>query len=260
MRRSNFSREDSKRNIFLPKEFSEKLAEELGIMAGDGHLTTKKKDYGIIIYGHYIDDMDYYTGFVVPLFKDLYNITPSIKKIPKTENGMRLEMWSKAVFKFHNKMGLPRGKKENNIKLPVQILNNNKFIKYFLKGFIDTDGSIVFQKKHKEIYYYPKINIEVSDHKLILDIKKMLDKLGFSYSFCIKIKKNKYTNPKYTKEQYKSYSIDIYGVENLEKWFKEIGSSNLKHISKYLIWKKFGQCPPKLTTPERLKLLEKKSL
>ena len=255
MKQDNFSREDLKRKIILPNKFDDKLAEEIGIIAGDGHLTTKKKYYGIIVYGHYIDDMDYYVNFVVPLFKNLYNITPNIKRTIYTENGMRLEMWSKAVFMFHNRLGFPRGKKENNIRLPKQILNNTKFLKPFLKGFIDTDGSIIFQKKYRKIYYYPKINIELSDLKLISHIKDMLDKLNFTYSFCKKIKKHKYT-----KNWHTSYAIDIYGVKNLEKWYKAIGSNNPKHTSKYLIWKKFGQCPPRLTTPERLKLLEKKSL
>lgn len=255
MKLDNFnSREDIKRKIRLPNRLSKDLAEEIGIIAGDGHLTTKKKDYGIMIAGHRIDDMDYYHRRVIPLFENIYNIKPNIRAEKET-NEMHLEIWSKAIFSFHNKnLGFPRGKKENKIVLPKKIFDK-KFTTSFLRGFMDTDGSIVFQKKYKKIYYYPKINIELSDSKLILDIKGMFDKLGFTYSFCSRLRKHKYT-----KNWYKGYSIDIYGKENLERWYKEIKSNNPKHTSKYQVWKKFGHCPPRLTTPDRLRLLKKKSL
>lgn len=47
------------------------------------------------------------------------------------------------------------------------------------------------------------------------------------------------------------HEIRIYGKDNLEKWISEIGFHNPKHFTKYQIWKEFGHCPKKMTTPER---------
>jgi len=46
-----------------------------------------------------------------------------------------------------------------------------------------------------------------------------------------------------------------YGI-NVKKWFNIIGSNNPKHITKFLVWKKYGFCPPRTTIKERQKFLK----
>ena len=81
---------------------------------------------------------------------------------------------------------------------------------------------------------------------------KALDLLGFSYSvqFNVKVTLNS--------KNFKRNEIYISGKENLKKWMKFIGFSNEKHLTKYLIWKKFGFCPPNTTLKQRLLILNDK--
>jgi hypothetical protein len=44
----------------------------------------------------------------------------------------------------------------------------------------------------------------------------------------------------------------------LEKWMSEIGFHSSKHLTKYSLWKKYGFCPAKTSTPERILMLEGK--
>ena len=79
------------------------------------------------------------------------------------------------------------------------------------------------------------------------------------------LKKNKFKTGKvvntvdciegYTKS-YPHSRIFLYGEENLEKWINLIGFSNMKHKSKYLVWKKLGYSPPYSLTQDRIKIIK----
>ncbi len=65
---------------------------------------------------------------------------------------------------------------------------------------------------------------------------------------------------KFPKKRYNKYhisnQIEICGKEQLELWMKKIGFNSRKHLTKYLVWKKFGFCPPNTTLPERELILK----
>ncbi|MDD5651763.1 MAG: LAGLIDADG family homing endonuclease [Candidatus Nanoarchaeia archaeon] len=252
-----YSSSDVKKGIILPKKFNEDLAEEIGILIGDGHLTTKKEDYGITISGHFIDDQLYHKNIIIPLFQKLYNAKFTSKKRNRDTNELTTSTWSKAIFSFHNKiLNLPRGNKVNKIQIPEEVILNKKLLCAFLRGIIDTDGSLVFQKKYKKVYYYPRITIGLCDKHLMLSIKDSLLNLGFTLSYYSRKSESK----KIKNKILRGYNLDIYGEDNLKKWCNLIGFNNPKHTSKYQIWKKFGHCPPKLNTFERLEILKQESL
>lgn len=72
------------------------------------------------------------------------------------------------------------------------------------------------------------------------------------------IKNYIHTESQYDKRYSKIYikhNIFISGKNRLEKWIKIIGFNNPKHLSKYLIWKKYGFCPPRNTLKDRIKIL-----
>src|SRR3989338_9659294 len=76
--RINFSRKDIIRGLRLPSEMDEKLAEDIGIMVGDGclHQTLRNNTLSsqIQCYGNAITDYHYYSLYVKDLKKHLYNL------------------------------------------------------------------------------------------------------------------------------------------------------------------------------------------
>lgn len=53
-----------------------------------------------------------------------------------------------------------------------------------------------------------------------------------------------------------SWIVRINGKAMLERWMEKIGSRNIKHLTRYLVWKKEGVCPPKTTVIERMLILK----
>ncbi len=51
-------------------------------------------------------------------------------------------------------------------------------------------------------------------------------------------------------------SYQISSKNNLNYWFNIVRPKNPIHITKYLIWKKFGYCPQNTTVYQRLKMLK----
>ncbi|MEK6984439.1 MAG: hypothetical protein AABX33_07735 [Nanoarchaeota archaeon] len=110
------SRKDAKRGLSFPAEMNEKLAEDIGIMIGDGcisiHEYNNLKHYFISVDGNSITDRDYLLGFVKNLKFNLYNLNFN-SDFKKNRNEMRLRVYSQGLAEFYTKIiGLPAGKKE----------------------------------------------------------------------------------------------------------------------------------------------------
>lgn len=253
-----FSNPDVKRNIKLPKDMNEELAELIGIFVGDGHIAIRKNinskrkytHYEIRLAGHAIDDYYYHNLYVNRLFKKLFNINLNLK-INESKNELKHSIDSKLIIEFFGKIiKLPIGNKEN-ISIPQVILNSNKNIKCaFLRGLADTDFSLTFKKKTYKNNCYPVIRCKFKSKNLIEDLKLILKELDFNYSYCFEKNYDKRIN----KYDY-GHSIYISGKKNLEKWIKEIGFSNLKHLTKYQIWKRSGFVQPYTNINQRMEIL-----
>jgi len=194
----------------------EKLAELIGIMAGDGCLSTYCKKYMIYISGHKKDDLEYHTNITKKLFQDIFNKETSIQ-LKKSENTLFIRFSDKDIFKILSNY-LPIGNKYEKLKIPIEIINNKRYFFNFMRGFSDTDGSIIFSKQHKEIAYYPRIEIASKSKNLLNSILSKLKENGFYGSVSHKGKK--------------AYRLELPGTKNLTKWLKEIGFNNNKHIRK----------------------------
>ena len=54
----------------------------------------------------------------------------------------------------------------------------------------------------------------------------------------------------------KAYRIWIAGNKMLEKWMEDVGIKNTSKFSRYLVWKKYGFCPPNTTFEQRRNILK----
>ncbi len=238
--------------ITIPKK-SKYLAEETGIHMGDGYMKIRKDVWGVhyeyAYSGHAHDDEDY-IKYVKLLMKKLYNLNPGYERLTN-ENGFNMSYFSKNLTNFKLSIGLPLSPK-NNLEIPKWIKNNEEFSKNFLRGLFDTDGCLTFKGKNENLHNYPYITLGLKNRKFIYELGDLLKKFSFDLNICkhYKIASNGTRTI--------TWDIGLSGKDNLLKYMKDIGFNNSKHITKYLIWMKFGFCPPHTTLKQRKEILSDK--
>lgn len=246
-----FSKYDFNHNIRVPSKLTKELAYFSGVHFGDGNLGNYRKHYYSVEYsGHLIDEYEFYTIYFANLFKDLFNKDLRLYEIKRIQGDyLTLCTQSKAIFTFLSKsVGLPIGHK-NNQPLPEVVLQS-KFSKDFLRGLADADFCMTFKKRNKNLHYYPVISLKSSSNLMVSQINDLLKNFNFkTYTLF------DYPGKRYNKIHVGHY-VEINGVDQLEFWMKKIGFKSRKHITKYLVWQKFGFCPPYTNLPQRELILK----
>lgn len=205
--------------IKLPEvKFDEKLAEFVGAVLGDGHVCFYKKGkkigvYSIKIAGDLEKDRDYHINYLKLLCKKIFNL--KAREIRRKEHNERfLDISSKELVNFFHSMGIKAGNKiANQSTIPRWIFKNKKFIRACIRGLIDTDGSI-FRMSNKD----PKLlRISFTNHNfsLLRDSREAFIQLGFNPSNLIGNKR-----------------FYLSRKSNIEKYLREVGFSNSKHIKR----------------------------
>jgi len=195
---------------------NKKLAELLGIMAGDGCLSRSGNKYIIYISGHKIDDMDYHDNIIRNLFLDVFNKETKINK-KRLEKTIFIRFSDKEIFNHLSKY-LPIGKKYSRLNLPKEVIKNKDYFFAFIRGLIDTDGCMVLSKQHKKYPYYPRIELSSISRDFLENILLELKKYNFYGSLSHKGKKD--------------YRLELPGIKNLARWMDYIGFNNPKHLKK----------------------------
>lgn len=202
------------KNIKLP-EFSDELAEFLGILFGDGHLSL----YQVSITTNSETDIDH-ALFTQKIIHGLFGFMPSIKN-KKGENTVNIVASSKKMVSFLSELGMPIGNKiKKSLRVPPWIFKRNSYKKAFIKGLFDTDGCIYIDthKNKDKVYKYFGWTITSYAENFIIDIIKLLKDLGYS--------------PTHRQSQ---KSVYLRKQKEIKRYFFEIGSSNSKHIRRFKI-------------------------
>jgi len=212
-----FSRSDLSKKIKLPTKLTPELAEEIGMHFGDGFLSNKKYDYRL--KGNPKDEKGYYTNYIKPLFKELYNIDIKLKESWKS---FGFELYSQAIWEFKVKViGIKPGKKYD-LDFPDTLkVNDVEVLGAFLRGLFDTDGSLSFKSKYGYKTYYPAIEISLTSKKLIKNVAEILLMMGFNPWIGF--------NKNYGR-------ISIYGIRAFKRYGELVGWSSPKNLNKVKNW------------------------
>jgi len=222
---------DKKRGLILPESYSSELAELVGVIFGDGYLSEKHSySYRLSIFGHSVDDYGYHTVYLRNLIKHLFGLEPKIT-IRKDMQCMSTKIFSKRITIFLKNIGLETGKKED-LNIPQWIIDNDSNMISFLRGFVDSDGSIALKKRYRKIPYYPVIGLVSKSKILINDMAIWLKQNGFSFWSGYDQQLDKRSG-----NIQGVHRIYLNGHKQLVKWKNLIGFSNPKHLKKYEIWK-----------------------
>jgi len=237
-------------------KIDEDLAELLGIHIGDGCISKNKRYSEYYLGGDLKEEKEYHDNWVAPLFNKkimipLFNKKVIYKEHPKI-GVYGFYIFSKDLVKFFEKLGIKAGSKIN-LRIPSQILSNNKLSLRFLRGLFDTDGNIYFDKNRSAKNPKndrPAIKLGTVSKNLINDLFFLFKKLGLNPRL-----KKPYQGKR---DKNAVHTVLVYRKADIEYFIKNIGFKNPKHSTKWLIFKKLGYCPPKTTLKERLKILQEK--
>lgn len=207
------------KDMKIPKlklEYSKELAELIGILLGDGEIM---KDGTLRISFDPKKDLNFHHRRTFTLVESLLN-----NKL-RFECYKRFAFYNTAFMRYLNEdCNLKSGNKSrNNWGIPKWCLNNEEYLKSVIRGIFDTDGYIGYSSGTIEIMFG---RFSKNSTNLIRDIKEGLGKLNF--------------NPiiKYSPDG--RCKIRIFGKENIIRFMSVVGSSNIKNIIRFLLWRLVG--------------------
>ncbi len=191
------------------------FSELLGIIFGDGCLSRKGNKYIVYISGNK-NEFDY-MRHIKKLFNRIFDKDVNII-LRKYENTLFIRFSDKIIFNIL-KSYVPVGKKYGKLNIPDFVLINKKYFFHFLRGLFDTDGCLILSKQHKNIHYYPRIEITSKSEAFLEQILFYLKKAGFYGSVSSKGERG--------------YRLEIPGFNNFKLWKNLIGTNNPKNLIKF---------------------------
>lgn len=194
--------------FFAPKEYSKDLAEFMGILLGDGHLSSQQ--WSITINS--IADKDY-LPYVKKLTKKLFKFDPRVFK-KKDCNAYVIYGGGKESIRFFQKQGLSIGNKiKLQVDVPEWIKKNINFRIACLRGLIDTDGGIFIHKYkvNNKIYSYTKLSFVNRSIPLIDFVYTTLNMLELHAKQAL---------------QHESKRVWLYNHNDVKNYLKIVGTHN----------------------------------
>ncbi len=239
---SFFSNLDKHRGVHLPTFTTDEVCLEAGIDLGDGtHILYKPgarhSSYIYSISQRYPDEW-FATNFILSnLLLALYGIRPKLRSSSPRRNGICVYLNSRAVLLFKRQvLGLPSGERSRKVSVPVVIrARGDEGLLRFFEGYQYADGSFVCGSR-------PCLRITTSSINLARDVRNVAERISVCYSMS-------------RDHPLTGFSLRISQEESMRCWLKHIPLLNPIQISKFLIWQRYSECPPRLFLSQCVSLL-----
>ena len=233
------------------------VAEILGAFIGDGWIESDKN--GLYITGSPTEDREYYDSHLSVLFSQ--NFTTVKPKSFEYWGVYGISTYNKDVISKAMNLGFQTGRKSLVARIPDWVMNSKeeKISKSCIRGVFDTDGSFWCEKSRAKTStewkrtnnYHPEMCIS-SCSKLLLDqMSSLLKTLGINSQ----VKQKHVKGFKNNRNLNNSYQLNIRKLSEIERFFEVIRPANLRHRTRYQVWKKLGYLPPFTIIKDRLRLL-----
>jgi len=200
----------TRKDIYHPSK-SQALAELIGILLGDGGIT----HYQVKVSQNKETDKEY-SPYITRLFKQLFGLDSTIRD-DKREKARDIVVSSRSLVEYLLKLGLKKGNKiKQQIDIPNWIKKNKKFRVTCLKGLMDTDGCFYVDThsiKDKK-YFNPGLVFTSYSLPLFLSVQRIFKQLDFHPTG-------------------RGRNISLRREQEITRYFREVGSSNPKHLSKF---------------------------
>ena len=134
------SNNDQKISINLPSKLTEELAEFVGIVVGDGHLSSDSRrdnrSLSIRITCSLSEDKIYFENVIQSLFKKLFNTKLALVYYPN-DNHFIANSCSKSVVLYLNRnFSIPIGEKSSQVDIPKRVIESREFILPLLEVYL----------------------------------------------------------------------------------------------------------------------------
>lgn len=156
--------------VKLPKYMNPRLSYLIGCWHGDGSLNKNLKNVQCTV-----EEESYLHNTVKPLFEDIFGVHTLIFPL-KGKSAHRLVVCNMAIHSFLS-LFCPIGKKINKLKIPAVIKKNRIFLKWYLSGLFDTDGSLPKNSKLTNLYF----NFTQASKEFMLEVSEVLNFLEISH-------------------------------------------------------------------------------
>ena len=188
-------------NMDIPERRTKELAEFFGIMLGDGHVS----DFQAVVSLGTKEMM--YAEYVCALMEKLFKTKA---KVGIRKDGYKdVYISSVDLSKWLQKNGLVFNKVKYQVDAPGWIFQKEIYMKAFLKGFFDTDGSVYRLK------YGLQISLTNKSLPLLVSLQKMLFTLQYKPS------------------EISSGKVYITNRDDVYRFFTEIKPANAKHVNRF---------------------------
>lgn len=189
-----------------------RLAEFVGILLGDGCISNTYQNRIQITLNK---NETQYAIYIAKLIEELFNIRPEIR-IRKNENTLDILVFNKKIVDFLVKqLGMMTSPKWKRAKIPELFINTD-FERYVLRGYFDTDGSVVITNNNGVIY--PRLEMKICPSPMRNSFISILKRNGFRFG-AYKIDNNR-------------TRIQLNGKNQVRKWVKDIGIMNFNQLER----------------------------
>jgi len=194
-------------------DFSEKLAEFVGIVLGDGSISKSQ----ISITLHSEDDKEY-SKFVVNLIKKLFNVYVGTC-YRKDSKAISYNVSRTELVRFcTEELGLKQGNKiKQQVDIPDWVKRYNQYAIACVRGLVDTDGC-VFNHRYKvngKPYGYKKLSFKSSSKPMITSVYKILENEGIK--------------PRIARN---NVDLRLESIKDIGRYFQIFNSHNPKHLKR----------------------------
>ena len=198
-RKSNYL--NKKKDIHIPPRHTSILAEFFGIMLGDGHVSHFQT---VVTLG--TKELSY-VSYVANLMRKLFHTEP---KISLRKDGYRdVYIGSVALTSWLKNAGLVSNKVASQVDAPSWIFERPGFMRAFLRGFFDTDGSIY------ALRFGSQISLTNRSLPLLRSLRAMLVALGYRPS------------------ELSGFCIYLTRKDDVQHFFRAVRPANTKHVRRF---------------------------
>lgn len=208
--------------VELNEEIGEFIGAFIGAFIGDGYMSNlrkKKNIYVVGISGNQILDENYLKNRLLPIVKKHFPNTNPRLFYRKDENTLVLLIYSRELCDYLISLGFSFGPKSRTVTIPSMIVQSEILMNATIRGIFDTDGCVFLDKRKEYNKPYPRITIKIASIPLIEQLETYLSK-----NFSLYVDKRN--------RDRKRNTLEIYGHQQLERFLKQIGFSNKRHLSK----------------------------
>lgn len=206
-KKSKYNNQNTK--IIIPQRKGSHLAEFIGILLGDGHLTPTQVTVTLgkkeLLYAKYVED----------LIKKLFKADP--RTIIDKRGDRTVYFGSTRIVRWLCSMGLAYNKTKAQVNIPKWCFSNKSVMRSVIRGLFDTDGSVY------SLRYGLQISLCNRSQPLLSSAREILLILGYHPS------------------RISDGRIYLTRQSDINNYVKNIGFQNKKHLLRFLHFSQLGR-------------------